>query len=107
MYIVMKFRYGKPNIRIVPMINNILFTIIAHIKAFIRILAMHSSSSFSFEKPMNNIETVKKIILKEAGKQFHPGLAWAFVSCVDSFPKNLGAEWEAQAGKYFCTNKDG
>ena len=51
-----------------------------------------------------DIETVKKIILKEAGKQFHPGLAWAFVSCVDSFPKDLGAEWEAQAGRYFCTN---
>ena len=48
------------------MINNILFTIIAHIKAFIRILAMHSSSSFSFEKPMNNIETVKKITMNSS-----------------------------------------
>ena len=57
---VIKFKYGVPNITNVQIINNMLFTIIAHIKAFILMLAIHSSSSFSLEKPMNNIEIVRK-----------------------------------------------
>lgn len=56
-----------------------------------------------YREPMDT-ETVKQIILKEAGKQFHPSLAWVFASCIEKMPKNLGAKWEAEAGKYLCTN---
>lgn len=56
-----------------------------------------------YRKSMD-IASVKRAVLRDAGKQFHPGLSWALVSCIDSFPKNLGAAWEAQAGTYFCRN---
>ncbi len=54
----------------------------------------------SYRTPMDK-EKVKKIVLEEAGKQFHPELAGLFAECIDVLPENLGAAWEAQAGKYF------
>lgn len=46
-------------------------------------------------------DTVKKIILEEAGKQFQVELSKAFVECIDLMPGNMDAGWEAQAGHYF------
>ena len=43
---------------------------VAQIREFERILAMHSSSSFSFEKAMNKSETVSPIILNSSNKEF-------------------------------------
>lgn len=57
----------------------------------------------SYRNPMNR-ETVKKIIREETGKQFHPRLAEFFITCIEDLTQNLGATWEAQAGRYFCTN---
>lgn len=51
-----------------------------------------------------DLRDVKKALWQDAGKQFHPGLAWALVSCIDDFPHNLDAAWESQAGTYFCRN---
>lgn len=57
------------------------------------------------------IDKVKSIISEEAGKQFQKELAHAFVECIDDLPKDLGVEWEAQAGRYYArkhqeTHKD-
>lgn len=43
---------------------------VAQIREFERILAMHSSSSFSFEKAMNRSETVSPIMLNSSNKEF-------------------------------------
>lgn len=48
-----------------------------------------------------SLDTVKRIILEEAGKQFQPTLSLAFVECMDDMPTNMDASWEAQAGQYF------
>lgn len=52
------------------------------------------------------LDTVKRIILEEAGKQFQPTLSLAFVECVDNMPMDMDASWEAQAGQYFSKEKD-
>ena len=48
-----------------------------------------------------SLDTVKRIILEEAGKQFQPTLSLAFVECIDKMPMDMDATWEAQAGRYF------
>ena len=53
-----------------------------------------------YRKPME-ISKVMDIIMQEAGKQFQPELAYAFVTCIEQLPKDLGVSWEAQAGRYF------
>lgn len=50
------------------------------------------------------ISKVRSIIIEEAQKQFQQELAYAFVECIDELPKDLGAAWEAQAGRYYTTN---
>lgn len=55
-------------------------------------------------KPYRNsmpIEKVKKIFGEEAGNQFQPELAEAFLECMDELPKNMDATWDASAGRYF------
>lgn len=51
-----------------------------------------------------SLDTVKHIILEEAGKQFQEVLSYAFVECIDMLPRNMGAAWETQAGQYFSNH---
>lgn len=53
-----------------------------------------------------DLETVKKIILEEAGKQFQPTLSLAFTECMDRMPMDMDDSWEIQAGHYFNRQKD-
>ena len=51
-------------------------------------------------------DKVRQIILQESGKQFQPELSTAFAECMDEMPTNMDDEWEAQAGQYFCKEKE-
>ena len=47
------------------------------------------------------MDKVRRVFEEEAGKQFQPELVTAFLECVDDLPKDLGADWEGTAGRYF------
>ncbi len=53
-----------------------------------------------------SMDTVQRIILEEAGKQFQPILSVAFSECIHRMPMNMGAEWEMEAGHYFTEKQD-
>ena len=58
-----------------------------------------------YRKSMS-MDTVKDIIVKEAGKQFQARLSLAFLECIDDMPMDMDASWEAQAGRYFCRENE-